>query len=180
MLEVIFIWMISFISVTYALLAYTYDLYYPALALGDVSISLYFILVLLFPLILEIGIKKRPLNELGLIRPALSSPCMAWIGFGIFFGIFTHIFEHPSPYPLSGLLWGMVTPAFLEEWFYRGMVQIKLERSMNQNAAWMISGVLFGISHLPTDFIGPLWVAGGKEVTVAVARVLGQCAFGWL
>jgi len=174
------VWVISFVSVLYAMLAYRYDLSYPTLALGTVSISVYFILVLLVPLVLEVGIWNRPLSELGFRGPEQTGSCLMWLGFGIFFGIFAFIFEDPSPYPVNGLLWGMVTPAFLEEWLYREVLQTKLERSMGQNAAWILSGVLFGMSHLPTNYFGPLWEAGGREVTVAVARFIGQCAFGWL
>ena len=75
-LEAMSVWFIRFGSVLYAMLAYRYDLYYPALTLGNVSISVQFILVLLIPPVSEIGIRNRSLNELGFRDPGNRLPCL--------------------------------------------------------------------------------------------------------
>lgn len=180
LLEAVLIWGISFVSITYVILAHVYDVYYPVLTIGNISVSLHLLVVLLVPFVVEVGIKKRGLKDLGFQQPVATTPWIAWVGFGIFFGVFAFVFERPDPYPVDGLLVGIITPAFAEEWLYRSVIQSKLERSLSQNKAWFISGILFGLSHIPTNFFGPLWVAGGRQISVAVVRLIGQCAFGWL
>jgi len=132
------------------------------------------------PIFVEIVINKRNRKDLGFIYPIAWKPTLAIIGFGALFGFLTFIFESPSPYTLNYLLLGFITPAFTEEWAYRSVIQQKLERAFGQNKAWLLSGLLYGFIHIPTDFFGTLWIASGKNISIAFMRLVNQCALGWL
>jgi membrane protease YdiL (CAAX protease family) len=65
----------------------------------------------------------------------------------------------------------------LEEFFYRGVLQAKLERGMGQMAAIVWGGVLFGFKHLALD-ITTLSETNGY-LAVFLALML-QTLSGWL
>lgn len=178
LLEAIAIWLVIFASITYIVFFGAES--YPSVAIGGIRFSLHFFLVLLLPFVVEVIIRKRSAKELGFRTPVAWKPAMALIGFGMLFGVFAFLFEGPVNMSTDKLLIGMVTPAFKEEWFYRATLQSKLERALGQNKAWFFGGLLFGLAHIPTNFFGPLWEALGYSVAVALFRLLGQCAFGWL
>jgi membrane protease YdiL (CAAX protease family) len=90
------------------------------------------------------------------------------------------LFASVSSESLFLLLLGLYTPALEEEFLYRGVIQSKLERVVSQRYAWVISGVLFGLGHVPNDFFGPFWVTTGGDPTIAVMRLAEQTAFGLL
>lgn len=67
-----------------------------------------------------------------------------------------------------------------EEFLYRGVPQSKLERVVSQERAWILSGLLFGLSHVPNDFFGAFWVVDGGDPLVATLRLTQQIAAGLL
>jgi membrane protease YdiL (CAAX protease family) len=44
----------------------------------------------------------------------------------------------------------------------------------------MLGGLLYGLIHIPTDFFGTIWVASGRDLTIASLKFLSQCGFGWM
>ncbi len=179
--EAFAMWGIIFVSILYAVVAtYVRDIYYPLLKWGGVFLPLHFVLMLIIPLVIEVFIRKRGRSELGFRVPIAWAPALVCIGFGIFSGVLAYVFERPGPYPEIKLLLGLITPVFIEEWVYRSVLQSKIERALGQNRAWIISGLLFAVSHIPMNFFGPLWINSGGSVVIALLALLGQCASGWL
>jgi membrane protease YdiL (CAAX protease family) len=64
--------------------------------------------------------------------------------------------------------------AFVEEFFFRAIIQGKLERALGQNKAWFYSGILFGLAHLVTNF----WVMG-LDIVPGILELVGQIIAGW-
>lgn len=181
LLEVFIIWGLMFASVTYLVLAsYLFKIFYPFVEIGGFWFSMHFFLMLIVPFSIEVLIHHRSMSELGFSLPINWLPASALIAFGFFFGFFAFLFERPNPASPRYLLMGLLTPAFTEEWVYRSVIQTKLERVLDQNGAWLLAGLLFGLIHVPTNFFGPLWVASGGEIIAALVRLFGQCTFGWL
>lgn len=181
LMEALIVWGIIFVSVVYIIAAmYVFDTYYPILKIGRLNLSLHVVLMLLIPFVLEVFIRRRPAGESGFQLPQAWLPTVVCIGFGIFSGVLIFILLRPDPYPYNQLLMGIMIPVFAEEWVYRSVVQSRLEKVFGQNRAWFLGGLLFGISHIPMDFFGPLWMATGERVLIASFLLLGQCAYGWL
>lgn len=176
--EALILWLTVFVSITYIVLFGAES--YPSVEILGIRFSLHFFLVLLLPFVAEVLIHRRGAKELGFRTPIEWKPAVALVGFGIFFGFFAFLFEGSVPTSMDKLIIGLLSPSFKEEWFYRSTLQSKLERALGQDKSWFLGGLLFGLAHIPTDFFGPLWIASGYNVTVAVFRLLGQCAFGWL
>jgi membrane protease YdiL (CAAX protease family) len=66
------------------------------------------------------------------------------------------------------------TAAFTEEFFFRGLLQTRLqERLRSTFAAVAITAVLFGLYHLPYAYLNPRWPSYGQWGE-AVAMALGQ------
>ncbi len=172
--EAIIIWGIMFSSVTYLMLTtYVFPKYYPFINLGKRLLPLPHLFIMFeVPIFAEIVINKRNRKDLGFSSPIAWKPALAIIGLGALFGYLTFIFESPSPYPLDYLLIGFITPAFTEEWAYRSVIQQKLERALGQKKAWLLSGLLYGFIHVPTDFFGTLWIASGKNISTAFMRLV--------
>ena len=71
-------------------------------------------------------------------------------------------------------------PAFIEEFFFRVILQGKLERVLGQNKAWFYSGILFGLMHVPVDFFGPQFYAHGESYLNSSLLLFTQIIFGWI
>lgn len=67
--------------------------------------------------------------------------------------------------------------AILEEFFYRGVIQAKLERGVGQPGAIFAGGMIFGMKHLALDITTLLAGSGGMAVLLAL---LLQTLSGWL
>ena len=74
----------------------------------------------------------------------------------------------------------MYQPAFIEELFFRVIIQGKLEHSLGQNKAWFYSGILFGLIHAPVDFFGPQFYAHGSDYVNSGLLLLSQIVAGWI
>ncbi|MFC1995032.1 CPBP family intramembrane glutamic endopeptidase [Chloroflexota bacterium] len=90
-----------------------------------------------------------------------------------FFGIIP-LFFGMEPIPVSVLLWALYVTAFVEEFFFRAIIQGKLERALGQNKAWFYSGILFGLAHLATNFF-----VRGLDIVPGVLELVAQIIAGW-
>ena len=54
----------------------------------------------------------------------------------------------PEPLPVPFVLLALYQPAFIEEFFFRGILQGKLERALGPTQGWFYSGILFGLAHV--------------------------------
>jgi membrane protease YdiL (CAAX protease family) len=78
------------------------------------------------------------------------------------------------------LAWRVISPSLEEELLYRGGIQSKLERAINPRASWFITGIFFGLAHIPTDFFGPIWFYYGQNIFTSTSFFFTQITFGWL
>jgi membrane protease YdiL (CAAX protease family) len=79
--------------------------------------------------------------------------------------------------PATELLLLVYSNAFLEEFYYRGVIQSLLEQAAGQKVAIWLGGILFGLVHVAFD-IRMLFEAGGAAIVFAA--VLLQTMAGWL
>jgi len=89
------------------------------------------------------------------------------------------IFVRPKPAPVFFLIMSLYTPAFLEEFLYRGVLQSKLERAIGQNKGWFYGGIVFGLAHIPSNFFAPLLLAGDPNIVAGMLLLGGQIVNGW-
>jgi membrane protease YdiL (CAAX protease family) len=132
------------------------------------------------PSLLEVYVHDRSLVDLGFRGPANWRPALMLVGAGVLFGLAPLAFGFSGTQSVSALVLGLYTPAFEEEFFFRGVIQTKLERVVTRQRAWVGSGLLFGFSHVPNDFFGFFWVADGGEPVLALGRLAQQTATGLL
>jgi membrane protease YdiL (CAAX protease family) len=85
-----------------------------------------------------------------------------------------------SPMPWSLLVIALYQPAFIEEFFFRVILQGKLERALGPTRAWIWSGLLFGLAHVPADFFGPQFYSNGESYLNASFLLLSQIISGWI
>jgi len=153
-------------------------------SIGERSLSLVFFVgvvsYLVVPALVEVGLHGRAIEELGVRWPINWWPTMMLLVMGAILGAAPLLFASVRSESLFFLLLGLYTPAFEEEFLYRGVVQSKLERVVSQRDAWITSGVLFGLGHVPNDFFGPFWVTTGGDPAIAIVRLAEQTAFGLL
>jgi len=73
------------------------------------------------------------------------------------------------------MLFALYHPAFIEEFFFCGIIQGKLERALGQNKAWFYSGILFGLVHITTNFC-----VTGLDLVPGIFMLAGQIIAGWI
>lgn len=134
----------------------------------------------ILPAALELGVRGRSIRDLGFRMPINWRPTLLLVGTGVVLGAAPLAFDSPDPQSAFRLLLALYAPVFEEEFLYRGVIQSKLERVLPQERAWVVAGVLFGLSHVPNDFFGPFWLASGGDQLVAVLRLAEQTAVGLL
>jgi membrane protease YdiL (CAAX protease family) len=84
----------------------------------------------------------------------------------------------PRPLPGDLLVYFLLTPALLEELEARSVYQVRLERRVGVVRAALLSGLLFGLLHIPTDFYGTQWAGVGQEPGAALLNLLSQTLLG--
>ena len=82
-----------------------------------------------------------------------------------------------TPIHVMMLLFALHQPAFIEEFFFRGIILGKLERALGQNKAWFYSGILFGLVHITTNFCvtGLDWFSG---IFMLAEQIIAGCIYG--
>jgi hypothetical protein len=79
------------------------------------------------------------------------------------------------------LLIALYQNIFLEEFFFRGVIQSKFERAWGQNKAWILGGVIFGLIHIINDYFLPLILGEvfGTVIIVGSLALVMQILNGW-
>lgn len=85
----------------------------------------------------------------------------------------------PASRPLFFLLMSLYGTVILEEFLHRGVIQSKLERAIGQNKAWFYGGILFGLVHIPANFLVDLWATGNVDILAGLLLLGGQTVNGW-
>lgn len=95
-------------------------------------------------------------------------------------GLLPFLFGQTTGFAWTFLAFSVYQPAFTEEFFFRVILQGKLERALGQNKAWFYSGILFGLIHVPADFFGPQWYSHGESLLAAFLMLFSQITAGWI
>ena len=154
------------------------------LAVGDRTFRFVFLLgtltAVVVPAVVELGVRGRSVRDLGFRLPVAWRPALLLVGAGVLFGLAPLAFGFAGSEPAFALVLALYSPVFEEEFLFRGVLHTKLERVLPQERAWIASGLLFGLVHVPNDFFGPFWVASGGDPLVALGRLAQQTAKGLL
>lgn len=121
--------------------------------------STYFILGLSAPLVMELLVRRRNLSVIGFSIP-VNRRVLAFVA-----GIFTLYLIGRLAEPLmlgqgyhfelrNFINISIIFP-FLEEVFFRGLIQTRLESALGAVRSWILSGLLFGFFHLYRIYLVP-------------------------
>lgn len=177
--QIVVTYIIYMISLSYVIFGvFRNDLYYPAIPLGSFDLNYHLILVIVMPIIVEIVINKRRPKDMGLRKSWNPVPGIVCILFGVLWGAIPAFMGGTEPLTPFEVIYYLITPAFSEEWFYRGFIQQKLERVTSQTKSWIIGGLLFGALHIPTDFFGPIWYNNGQSIFNSTISLINQILTG--
>jgi len=146
------------------------------------GILLQFILITALPYILVPVlylrlIKKWELKDFGFCKPVSNSRAViifAVIVFAIS-GALPLLNSDFTPLPVLMLIFALWQPAFIEEFFFRGIIQGRLERVIGQNKAWIYGGILFGLVHVTTNYF-----VVGFDLVSGIVQLIMQIIAGWI
>lgn len=146
-----------------------------------VQLPLLTIIYLILPALLVIRLNKWKISDLGIKINVRSKPiAISAVIFGVVTGTTAYLtnetiidIEVFSPLVFILLLFNN---DFLEEFFYRGIIQSKLERIIGQNRAVFVSGILFGLTHIVFDFV----MLSDKGIYFIISAFILQVIAGWL
>ena len=146
------------------------------------GILLQFILItavpyILVPVLYLRFVKKWTLKDFGFRKPVPNSRAViifAVIVFAIS-GALPLLNSGFTPLPVLMLIFALWQPAFIEEFFFRGIIQGRLERVIGQNKAWIYGGILFGLVHVFTNFF-----IVGFDLVPGIIQLIMQIISGWI
>jgi membrane protease YdiL (CAAX protease family) len=134
---------------------------------------------LIGPLLYVRYVKKWTWNDLGFTKPKaprVTAYALIYLAIG---GLIPFL-SNRAPLSVAELVWSLYQPAFIEEFFFRSILQGKLERALGQNKGWFYSGILFGLAHAPMDFFGPYWFGVEGNILAAFLLLIKQIMYGWV
>lgn len=182
--EAFLVWVIQFLLISWVVLA---GIYLPAVFPGfkihaDITISITLLSSFVLPFIFLRGWKEGyERKAFGLSKPRDSKATLYLIGIYFLFAFITFLIVGGNEISIVALLWGVVTPSLSEELISRAVITSKLERSLSINKAWIIGGILFGLLHIPNDFLGYFWFnTFNQNFLVALGGLLVQIGTGWM
>jgi membrane protease YdiL (CAAX protease family) len=146
------------------------------------SILLQFVLItaipyILIPVLYLRLVKKWTLEDFGFRKPVSNSRAViifAVIVFAIS-GALPLLNSGFTPLPVIMLIFALWQPAFIEEFFFRGIIQGRLERVIGQNKAWIYGGILFGLAHVFTNIF-----VVGFDLVPGIIQLVMQIISGWI
>lgn len=135
---------------------------------------------LILPIVYVVIIQHWNRVDLGITWPKSWSMVVFSVSLFAIAGVLPVLEEVFVPLPWSFLVLALYQPAFIEEFFFRVVLQGKLERALNPTKAWFWSGILFGLAHVPVDFFGPQFYAYGESYSNSAFLLLMQIISGWM
>jgi len=174
-LETIALWAFSVAVVTIFLLSRTpSELATPSNELWGLMSLVASVPYIVVPLLFVLLVNKWTAKDLGFSMPSGRAVTIFAIAVFAVIGIIP-IFLDIEPISVSDLLWALYVTAFVEEFFFRAIIQGKLERALGQNKAWFYSGILFGLAHVVTNTF-----VRGLDIGPGVIELAGQIIAGWI
>lgn len=180
-IEVLVVWLLVLIVSSVYLFGHSpEELKSPTVALIFGFIGYAMIPMLILPLAYVVFVQKWTFRDLGFVLPR----CWPMVAFALMLFALGEVLPlfggATDPLPWAFIAIAVYQPAFIEEFFFRVILQGKLERALGQNRAWFYSGILFGLMHAPVDFFGPQFYAHGSSYLNACLLLLTQITFGWI
>ncbi|MBA7470585.1 hypothetical protein ES707_05872 [subsurface metagenome] len=120
-------------------------------------------------------VKKWTLKDFGFSKPRAPAVVIFAIVFFVGGGMLPLLSSSFKPMSLMLMLFALYQTAFIEEFFFRGIIQGKLERAIGQNKAWFYSGILFGLAHFFFNFF-----VTGLDLVPGLFMLAQQIIFGWI
>jgi len=181
-LETLVIWAILVVVITILIfLTPESELAAPTPRLEVTAILVTLLPYLVIPLFYALRVSRWTAKDLGFSMPRSRSVTISTVVFFAVGGVLPLFLSDTfEPIAAPSLLLALYSPAFVEEFFFRGILQGKLERALGRNKAWFYSGILFGLAHFTTNFFGPLWYSKGQNIAGAVVLLVQQTIFGWV
>ena len=174
-LETIALWAFSLVVVTIFLLSRTpSELATPSNELWGLISLVASVPYIVVPLLFVLLVNKWTAKDLGFSMPSARAVTIFAVAIFAFLGIIP-IFLDIEPISVSDLLFALYVTAFVEEFFFRAIIQGKLERALGQNKAWFYSGILFGLAHVATNSF-----VRGLDIGPGVIELAGQIIAGWI
>ena len=176
LLETLGLWVITVIALSFLIFTHSQDeLTAPTGALRWefflVTVGPYIVLPLLFVIL----VNRWNAKDLGFALPKLKSVTIFGIGIYALLGFLPIFIPDIEPIPAPDLYFALYSPMVAEEFFFRAIIQGKLERALGQNKAWFYSGILFGLSHITTNFF-----VRELDVVSGIFMLIGQISAGWV
>jgi len=147
-----------------------------------IRLPLLAVIYLVIPLTIMLRINHWDIRDLG-FRWGVESLDVAIyaVGFGFISGSTAYFTGQANIgidlLPWEALILLLFNNAFLEEFYYRGVIQNLLERASGQAIAIIVGGILFGLIHLLFDVSVLFQTQGPLAVVLSVAL---QTMAGWL
>ena len=130
---------------------------------------------IVLPVIYQKYVKKWTMKDFGFVKPQRRGVVIFAIAFFVIGGVLPLLDAGFKPLSLMIILYSLYQPAFIEEFFFRGIIQGKLERALGQKRAWIYSGILFGLTHF---FIN--YYVSDLDLLPGLLMLVGQITFGWV
>ena len=145
-------------------------------------LNLYVLTSIVLPFVMEKAIRRRNLSFIGLkllVRFGWQISLLIVI-LGIVSSLVGLLAGRGKPLSLLFLV-GELFVVFFEEVNFRGVIQTRLETTIGQVKAWIISALIFGAIHIKADFLGPglTWAPKGGVLT-AFSFLVYQISLGAL
>jgi membrane protease YdiL (CAAX protease family) len=147
----------------------------PTLRVLIIFILIMIIPYILLPVIYQKYVKKWTIKDFGFAKPKRRGVVIFAIAFFTIGGILPLLDSGFKSLSLMIILYSLYQPAFIEEFFFRGIIQGKLERALGQKRAWIFSGILFGLTHF---FIN--YYVSDLDLLPGLLMLVGQITFGWV
>ena len=177
--ETLLIWLLSVVVMTIIIIS---DFAEKVVNAETPSVLLQFVLLTSVPYILVpvlyLGLEKKwTLRDFGFRLPVPNSNAVIVFGVILFSisGSLPLLDSNYVPIPTLMLLFALYQPAFIEEFFFRGVIQGNIERTLGQNKAWIYGGILFGLAHFVFNF-----VVTGLDLGSGIVLLIGQITAGWI
>ncbi|MFC1787326.1 CPBP family intramembrane glutamic endopeptidase [Halobacteriota archaeon] len=132
---------------------------------------------ILIPVLYLRFVKKWTLKDFGFRKPVPKTRAImifAVILFAIA-GALPLLNSDFTPLPVLMIIFALWQPAFIEEFFFRGIIQGRLERVIGQNKAWIYGGILFGLVHVTTNYF-----VVGFDLVPGIFQLIMQILAGWI
>lgn len=178
-LETLILWALTLIALT----VIVFSSFAEKMADPTAGTLLQFILITAIPYILIPvwylrTIKKWTLQDFGFRKPVAKTRAIiifAVILFVIAGGVLPLLNSDFAPLSVLMIMFALWQPAFIEEFFFRGVIQGGLERVIGQNKAWIYGGILFGLIHVPFNYL-----VADMDLISGIFQFMGQTIGGWI